>query len=379
MGFIIGIGSLLISSCGKGPELNSPVKHHSDNKAEQSLQVNGHWIVEQNGQVMLNPQTSGLVKWRDGLLTLSDRSADLSQRLRLRAILADNALLNGPDFPMVLSETLKSSCFAPYISNNPDLESLVVDPDDDEVFYIITEDGSYAEPMSQACQQKYLNSGSTQYPKLLVRLELQVNNTVLMTHVRPIQFTADMQIGDFPNDGVEALAFGQDRTLYLGVEKDSKKQARVLSLIMDDEFWQTDEFAIVTKFSLKLPTFESGNHPINGMDYYQTPDGREFLLAAARNDEALWVVDLSGEQDTVIIPMTFFAEVQGNNQECGNYEIMDNASIEGVAVIDDTLWLINDPWKAMYLNNVKCEQNRSHYEMFAPLLFSVPIQTSWFD
>ncbi|WP_354667957.1 hypothetical protein [Paraglaciecola arctica] len=379
MGFIIGIGSLLISSCGKGPESDQPVKHESDKKAEQNLLVNGHWITEQNGQVMLNPQTSGLVKWRDGLLTLSDRSADITQRLRLRSIIADKALLNGPDFPMVLSEGLKSSCFAPYISNNPDLESLVVDPDDDKVFYIVTEDGSYAEPMPQVCQQKYLNSGSTQYPTLLVRLELQSNNTVLMTHARPIQFTADMQIGDFPNDGVEALAFGQNRTLYLGVEKDSQKQARILSLTMNDEFWQTDEFAEVTQFSLKLPAFESGNHPINGMDYYQTPDGREFLLAAARNDETLWVVDLSGKKETVIVPMTFFAEVQAANQECGNYEAMDNASIEGVAVIGDTLWLINDPWKAMYLNNVKCEQNRPHYEMFAPLLFSVPIQAKWFD
>ena len=83
-----------------------------------------------------------------------------------------------------------------------------------------------------------------------------------MSHIRPIQFTADMQIGDFPNDGIEALAFGQARTLYLGVEKDSHKQARIFSLQMHSEFWQSDEFAVVTKFALKLPVFESGNHPL---------------------------------------------------------------------------------------------------------------------
>lgn len=369
VGFIIGIGSLLVS-CEKSPE---------SAQVEQKLQVNGRWIIEQGGQVMLNPQTSGLVKWRDGLLTVSDRSAHASQRLRLRAISKENALLSGPDLPMVLSEELQANCFAAYITDNPDLEALAVDPDDDKVFYVVTEDGSYAAPMPEVCQQKYLHSGSTHYPTLLVRLEMQVNNTALITHIRPIQFTADMQIGDFPNDGVEGLAFGQAGTLYLGIEKDSSTQARVFSLKMDSEFWQSDDFAVVTEFALKLPTFDIGNHPINGMDYYQTADGREFLLAAARNDEALWVVDLSGKKETVIVPMEFFAEIQTSSEGCENYEAMNNASIEGVAVVDNTLWLINDPWKAVYLNNVKCEQNRKHYEMFAPLLFSTPIQAKWFD
>ena len=368
VGVIIGICSLLVS-CGKSFDSAT---------VDQNLQAYGHWIMEQSGQVMLNPQTSGLVKWRDGLLTLSDRSAHPSQRLRLRTISQDDALLSATDLPIVLSEELQTSCFSAYITDNPDLEALTVDPDDDRVFYVVTEDASYAEPMSQVCQQKYLNSGSTNYPTLLVRLELQKNNTALITHIRPIQFTGEMHIGNFPNDGVEALAFGQARTLYLGIEKDINKQARIFSLQMHSDFWQSDKYAVVTSFALKLPTFDSGNHPINGMDYYQTPDGREFLLVAARNDETLWVVDLSGKKETVILPVDFFAEIQTNSEGCENYEAMDNASIEGVAVVDNTLWLINDPWKAVYLNNVQCTQNRAHYQMFAPLLFSVPIQTKWF-
>jgi hypothetical protein len=369
VGFIIGIGSLLVS-CGKSPE---------SVRVDQKLQVKGHWVMEQNGQAMLNPQASGLVEWRDKLLTLSDRSADSSQRLRLRSIDKEKTLLSGPDFPMILSEELQNSCFAAYISDNPDLEALAVDPEDDQIFYVVTEDASDAAPMSEACQKTYLNTGSTSYPTLLVRLELQVNNTALITNIRPIQFTAEMQIGEFPNDGVEALAFGQERTLYLGIEKDSNKRARVFSLKMDNEFWQTEEFALVSEIALKLPVFESGNHPINGMDYYRTPDGRDYLMAAARNDEALWIVDLSGKKETVILPIDFFAEIQTNSAGCENYEAMDNASIEGVAVVDNTLWLINDPWKAVYLNNVKCEQNRQHYQKFASLLFSLPIQEKWFD
>ena len=367
--FIIGICCVFVG-CAKSPEWP---------KAEQHLQANGHWITGADGQVMLNPQTSGLDEWRDGLLTLSDHSAHSSHRLRLRAMSKDNALLIGPDLPMILSVALQTSCFADYISNNPDLEALTVDPDDDRVFYVVTEDASHAKPISEVCQQKYTNSGSTNYPTLLVRLELQTNDTLLITHIRPIQFSAAMQIGDFPNDGVEALTFGQDRTLYLGIEKDINKQARIFSLYMHSKFWKSDEFAPVVMFDLKLPVFEHGNHPINGMDYYQTSDGREFLLVAARNDETLWIVDLSGKKETVILPIDFYAEIQTNSEGCENYEAMDNTSIEGMAVTDNTLWLINDPWKAVYLNNIKCEQNRAHYEMFAPLLFSLPIQKKWFD
>lgn len=367
--FIIGILALFIG-CTKEP-LDLP--------KEQRVRVNGHWVMEKDGQSMFNPQTSALAEWRGGLLTLSDRSADPSHRLKLRPINPKNAELTGSDLLMVLSEQVQNSCFAEYVSNNPDLEALAVDPDDDKVFYIVTEDGSYAEPLSAECQQQYVNSGSTLFPTLLIRLELQSEYTVAMTHIRPIQFATTMQVGDFPNDGIEALAFGQQRTLYLGIEKDANKQARIFSLKMGSEFWQSSDFAVVTESPAKLPKFEAGNHPINGMDYYQTKDKGEFLLLAARNDESLWVVDLSGEKPARIIDFAFYAEIKQNSLECENYEIMKNASIEGVAVIDNTLWLINDPWKAVYTSNIACPQNEQYYQNYSPLLFSLPIQPEWFE
>jgi hypothetical protein len=264
------------------------------------------------------------------------------------------------------------------VGNNPDLEALAVDPDDDRVFYIATEDATYAAPMSDSCKKTYHKTGSADYPTLLIRLEIQSDNTLLMTHIRPLQFSPDMNIGNFPNDGVEALTFGQNRTLYLGIEKDTNKQAQIFSLHLHSDFWSSDKFAQVSKVALKLPKFNGGNHPINGMDYYQPVTGGEFLLVAARNDESLWVVDLSAKKDTLILPMTFYAQIKNGSERCENYEKMDNSSIEGVAVIDQTLWLINDPWKAVYLNNIQCLENRSNYQKFAPLLFNVAIQQSWF-
>ena len=58
---------------------------------------------------------------------------------------------------------------------------------------------------------------------------------------------------------------------------------------------------------------------------------------------------------------------------------MDNASIEGLTVLDDTLYLVNDPWKENYLKNIQCDSNKARYEAMAPLLFSLPLDPAWFN
>jgi len=367
-----GILLLLVFSLLGGCTDNKISTEHKD-----ALVVQGRWVTEQDGQIMLDPQTSGLIKWRGNLLTLSDRSAHSSQRLRLRKIEQASGRLQPGDMHMKLSEHVASSCFAAYLSDNPDLEALAVDPDDDSIFYVATEDAS-SKTLSEACQQQFSPSGSTQYPSLLLRLALQADNSVTISHVRPIQFSPDMHIGDFPNDGLEALTFGMDRTLYLGLEKDSDDQARIFSLTMDAGFWQSNDFIQVSDVQLRLPKFDQGNHPINGMAYYQH-QGTVYLIAAARNDESLWIVDLAAQKETRIVPLKFDAPIIPGDTSCGEWERMDNASIEGVAVDGSTLWLINDPWKLVYAKNIQCELNRTKFESMAPLIFSVPIQNEWFD
>jgi hypothetical protein len=341
--------------------------------------VYGHWIAEPDGSVMLDPQPSGLVKWRDKLVTLSDRSAIESQRLRLRTIVPATAALSDGGMKMELSPAVEQSCFGRYVGNNPDLESLVVDPDDDSVFYMITEDATYADAMTQSCQQKYQDTGSSAYPNLLVRLLVNNDQKVSMTHIRPLQYDHEFAVGDSPNDGIEALAFGPNRILYLGLERDSHKQARVFTLNMTDDFWQSDEFAPVTDAKLNLPKFDKGNHPINGMDYYETKEGNGYLIASARNDSALWIIDIKGQKETRILAMEFYAQLTSSTDNCQDYEKMANASIEGVAVIDQTVWMVNDPWKEVYPKNILCLQNKSNYENYSPLLFSLPISPNWFE
>lgn len=341
--------------------------------------VYGRWITEPNGSVILDPQPSGLANWRNKLITLSDRSALEIHRLRLRKIEPQEAAMPDQGIRLRLSDEVKTNCFSGYISHNPDLESLVVDPDDDNILYMVTEDATYDDTLSAQCHETFKNTGSTQFPSLLVRIDLQDDSSALITHIRPLQFTEQMAVGDTPNDGIEAMAFNKNRTLYLGLERDSQKQARIFSLPMPSDFWQSDSFALVQDAKLKLPKFAKGNHPINGMDYYQTQQGQEYLIASARNDSKLWIIDLAGKKETHIVPLEFYAQLTSSTDNCQDWEKMHNASIEGIAVIGQTVWMINDPWKEAYPKNILCLQNKANYENYSPLLFSLPIQADWFE
>ena len=135
---------------------------------------------------------------------------------------------------------------------------------------------------------------------------------------------------------------------------------------------------------LRLPTFAAGNHPINGMDYLPLAGHAGLLVAAARNDNQLWLIDLSKQQPTQIIHLAFEAPTTLPNDaevppNCAAFELMDNASLEGVAVEGAQLWLINDPWRRNYLKNVACESNRERYEAMAPLIFALPLRSDWLE
>ena len=336
----------------------------------------GRWISTDTSDVMQDPQTSGLIEINGQLVTIADGSAAFEQQRKLHFIDKDTATLTTSSNAFKLATRVRRSCFSDYLTNAPDLEALASDPRNPNVIYTVTEDATRTGTLSTRCEKKYQDTGSTDYPTLLVRLERDEDNTVTMTHVRPLQFPTEFEVGNFPNDGIEGMAMAKDGTLYLGLEKDKAGQPRIFSLNIADDFWQSADFAVVDEPDLSLPMFETGSHPINGLALYSAADsGNRFLLAAARNDNEVWVIDVAGKVETKRISMQF--NVSADN-ECGEY-VMDNASIEGLVVVEDTLWLINDPWKVNYLKNIKCEAETPRYEAMAPLLFSVPLNDAWFQ
>lgn len=335
----------------------------------------GRWISTDTSDVMQDPQTSGLIEINGQLVTIADGSAAFEQQRKLHFLDKDTATLTASSNAFKLATRVRRSCFSDYLTNAPDLEALASDPSNSNVIYTVTEDATRTGTLSTRCEKKYQNTGSTDYPTLLVRLERDENNSVTMTHVRPLQFPTEFEVGNFPNDGIEGMAMAKDGTLYLGLEKDKAGQPRIFSLNITDDFWQSADFAVVDEPDLSVPIFDAGSHPINGLALYSAEGGNNFLLAAARNDNEVWVIDVAGKVETKRISMQF--NVSADN-ECGEY-VMDNASIEGLAVVEDTLWLINDPWKVNYLKNIKCEAETPRYEAMAPLLFSVPLNDAWFQ
>ncbi len=350
----------------------------ADEKLHQQVTLKGKWLVETNNEVMLHPQTSALKWWKGKLLTLSDRSAHISQQKQLHIIDPLSAIVAKESLVMQLSKKVKTSCFYQYLADKPDFEALAVHPDNENVLIIVTEDARKGIQLSADCQQRFQNTGSTIYPSLLVRLEIDEHNTLSMTHVRPIQFDAKFNVGDVANDGIEALAFGKNNTLFLGLEKDIKGQARIFSTQLVKDFWQSEEFIQVIDTEVVLPTFKKGRHPINGMDYLPVDNHPGYIAAVARNDDQLWIIDLDKQKPTTIISMSFLAPVNSNDKHCNKWEKIGNTSLEGVAVTKEEIWLINDPWTEHYIENVKCEVNREKYQKFGPLLFSLPISQKWF-
>ncbi len=340
---------------------------------EQMKSLKGQWVTEANGQVMLNPQTSGLKHWRGKLLTISDASADISQVKQLHVIDPESAKLSPISMKMMLSPKVKQSCFASYLAAEPDFEALVVDPNDDNVILMVTEDATRSGDYSAECQQRFKQTGSTKHPSLLVRLLVKDLKTVVLTHVRPLQFANAFAVGDFPNDGLEGLAFGPNQTLYLAMEKDKRNQARIFSLNITDDFWSSTDFAKVSDPQLSLPKFDKGAHPINGMDYLAVPNHPGYLVAAARNDDQLWFIDLAKKQTVKVLDLDFWLPNKPDSQSCEDWDKMNNTSLEGVAVFNEQIWLINDPWKRNYMKNVTCAANSNKFKKMAPLLFSMPV------
>lgn len=296
---------------------------------------------------------------------------------KLHYIDQEQAIFSSDSEKMRMSNIVRRSCFSAYLADKPDLEALVADPNQPGVFYTVTEDATRTGALSVRCQQKYEETGSTDYPTLLVRLEKTEFGTT-MTGVRPIQYDKQMQVGDFPNDGIEGMAMNDIRTLYLGLEKDANGQPRIFSVQLEDGFWDSTDFVAVSEPALAMPTFSSGNHPINGLAYYKHNNEKGYLLAAARNDNELWIIPEDGSPLKRVL-MHFTAPADSEDSACQSPEIMDNASIEGLVVVDDELWMVNDPWKQNYLKNIRCEVNKAHYEAMAPLLFSTPLQSEWFE
>lgn len=339
----------------------------------------GKWITDQQQQTLNDAQSSGLTFRHGELIHLSDNSASPELRNKLLRINPATARLIAPAIELTVSPTLNGSCFAELLHNQPDWESLDWDRKDDTSFIAVTEDSSKFS-LKGECASRYAKTHSTEYPTLLVKIQTDKALTQAeIVAVRPVQFPNSAKVGNFPNDGIEGLAFDDSGNLYLALEKNQANKPMIFQTPYTANFWATENFVEVTDTGLELPPIDDENHPLNGMDFLPSPvKGHPgYLVAAARNDDQLWIFDLSKQQKPFVQSLTFFAPTDDSGN-CPAYEQMVQTAIEGIAIDSDTVYMVNDPWKKHYPDNIQCPVNEANFKKFAPLLFKMQVDPRWF-
>jgi hypothetical protein len=350
-----------------------------------AVTVVGKWLSESDGQAMHNPQTSGLTFTGNKIYSVSDASAANHQQRRLHVIDQDTGKLSHKLGPIILSpQILSASCFADYLNGKPDYEALVAIPNTVNQWLLVTEDGTRGTKIKGECFEKFTHNNFTRYPALIVKIEL-ISDSLILTGVRAIEFnpndkTDKRGLGtNIENDGIEGLAFTRNNRLLLGIEQDANKSPRVFELAYSADLFDTiDTFIRVKDSGLTFPEHMTLVNPINGMDvYYPQANSEGYLIAAARNNDQLWILDLAKQRPTVIVDIDFYAP---SNPRCGKntFHKIRNTALEGVAVHENTLYLINDPWHQRYSANATCVYDKPKYEAFIPLLFELEINPAWF-
>lgn len=352
------------------------------NAQTNELHLSGQWLTDLHGQSLVDPQSSGLT-WRHGeLIHLGDNSAALPMRNVLLKVNPATGQLTAAPLKLTVAASLSNGCFGELLAGYPDWESLTWDRQDDTTLITVTEDSSSYQ-LSPECARRYAETHSTPYPTLLVKIKTdKALSAAEVVAVRPVQFPKLANVGSFSNDGIEGLAIDNNSNLYLALEKNLANAPMIFSTPYTADFWDNEEFVKVTDRGFKLPVPDAANHPINGLDYLPHPDNNHpgYLLAAARNDDQLWVIDISQQQAPFVQSLHFYAPAAPvvSDNKCPAYETLINTSIEGVAVVGRQVFLVNDPWKSQYLKNINCPASAARFKQFSPLLFQLNIDPRWF-
>jgi hypothetical protein len=341
--------------------------------------VAGKWITDLQGQTLLNPQSSGFTWRHQELIHLGDNSADASLRDKLLRINPQTAQLIAAPVHISVAENVLNGCFGELFKNHADFEALIWDRVDDTVFVTVTEDSAFVS-LSPQCKARYGATNATDYPTLLVKIDTdKALSRAEITAVRPVQFPAEAKVGNAPNDGIEGLAIDNAGNLYLALEQNAANAPMIFKTRYDATFWQQEDYVKVQDTGFVLPVPDDKDHPINDLDYLASPtDGHPgYLVAVARNDNQLWIIDLSQQQMPFVQQLDFYAPT-GSATNCPAFEKMRQTAIEGVAVFGDSVYLVNDAWKKHYPDNIQCPNNADNFNKFAPLLFKLPVDPRWF-
>lgn len=348
-----------------------------DLNAETAL--TGQWLTDLEKQTLLDPQTSGVTFRKGELVVVGDQSAHDTTRMKLFRIDPTTAAAITQPIQITVADSLKNSCFYNYLADKPDLEALTWDRLDDTTLITVTEDAS-SYKLSNECAKKFSQSNSTAYPTLL--LKIQVDSALTRAEivaVRPVQFPLEAKVGNYPNDGVEGLAVDDHQNLYLALEQDISNKPRLFKTRLTQDFWLRDNFVKVIDANLTMPALDDRDHPINGIEFLPSPilGHPGYLVAVARNDDELWVFDLTNRIPPYVQKLSFYVSTDDSGL-CPAYDKLVQTALEAVTIQNGTVYLINDPWKQHYADNIQCGTHTDKFNRMSPLLFKMPVDPRWY-
>ncbi|MFC4656363.1 MULTISPECIES: hypothetical protein [Rheinheimera] len=342
--------------------------------------LTGRWIKDLAQQPLLDPQTSGLTFRKGELIAVGDQSADESTRMKLFRLNPQTGQAITAPIPITVSDQLKTSCFYQYLSEKPDLEALTWDRIDDTTLITVTEDASNFS-LTPECARKFAKTNSTLYPSLLVKIQVDPALTrAEIVALRPVQFPLEAKLGNFPNDGVEGLAVDSHLNLYLAVEQDIANKPRIFKTRLTSDFWARDNLVKVIDANLTMPPLDDADHPINGIEFIPSPlQGHPgYLAAVARNDDELWIFDLTNRVPPYVQKLSFYVSTDDSGL-CQPYDKLVQTALESITYHDGMLYLVNDPWKQHYGDNIQCGTHADKFKSMSPLLFQLNLDPRWFS
>ena len=94
----------------------------------------------------------------------------------------------------------------------------------------------------------------------------------------------------------------------VALEQDIVNKPRLFKTRLTQDFWLRDNFVKVIDANLTLPVLDDNDHPINGIEFLPSPilGHPGYLVAVARNDDELWVFDLTNRIPPFVQKLSFY-------------------------------------------------------------------------
>jgi hypothetical protein len=332
----------------------------------EPIKVRGTWVLDAEGRsspVRLEArprglQTSGLVFRRGELWSVGDQRSEFPGCLfRLDP---GTARLIGK--PLTLELAPQGEKENPELAAyrgipNSDFEGLALDPLDPRTLFAITEDKT-----PWIVEIRLEETDAKDSPRFKPRL----------VQLTPVHFPPGIKSWrDNPNYRWEGLAVSDDgKTMYLAFERAEDNLPRLCQLSLESarsgKGANPEVMALPFDSVPRRPDKEQALLNLNDIQFIRL-EGRPALLAVARDQERLLVIDLDRKEIARIVDLDLLDPSGG---------AIEWVSPEGLAFdsATDRLWLINDPDSERQNYRARGEKTPSgKFADYAPLLFEMKL------